>query len=217
MKSKKSTGPENISVSFLKTYATSLTIPLTTLINQSLSKGVFPSNLKIAKIIPIFKKDDLHLFDNYRPISLLPAISKIYEKTVHIQLLNYFTTNKLLYTHQYGFRPDHSTELAALELTDQIFSLLDQGKHPFAIFIDLSKAFDTINHTILLHKLQHYGITGIELQWFSSYLTERTQFTRYKNTDSSANQITTGVPQGSILGPLLFLIYMNDIQHASLF
>jgi len=166
-------------------------------------------------VAPIFKKDDPHLTDNYRPISLLPVISKVFEKVVFRQVYDYFNDNNLLYKNQYGFRKKHSTELAGLEFHDKIVSELDQSKLPLAIFLDLSKAFDTIDHEILLHKLQYYGITGISLQWFKSYLTNRRQYVQFKDSISSESPLTTGVPQGSILGPLLFIIYMNDIAHVT--
>ena len=180
-----------------------------------LSTGIFPDRLKIAKIIPLLKKEDPHKFDNYRPISLLPAFSKIFEKAVFIQLYEYFNKNNLLYKSQYGFRTLHSTKLASLEIIDIIGKDLDNGKLPIGVFLDLSKAFDTLDHTILLDKLLYYGIKGTELAWFKSYLTNRTQFVSYNGTNSRTLTITTGVPQGSILGPLLFIIYMNDIHNAS--
>ena len=188
---------------------------LACIINQSLLTGIFPDSLKLAKVAPIFKKDDPHLTDNYRPISLLPVISKVFEKVVFKQVYDYFNDNNLLYKNQYGFRKKHSTELAGLEFHDKIVSELDQGKLPLAIFLDLSKAFDTIDHEIMLHKLQYYGITGISLQWFKSYLTNRRQYVQFKDSISSESPLTTGVPQGSILGPLMFIIYMNDIAHVT--
>ena len=136
---------------------------LTIIINQSLWTGIFPDSLKIAKIVPIYKKDERHLTDNYRPISLLPIVSKIFEKVVFIQIYNYFVDNDLLYKSQYGFRKSHSTELAALEFTDKIITNLDQGKLPLAIFLDLSKAFDTIDHSTLLNEQYHYGVRGTAL------------------------------------------------------
>ena len=213
--SKTSTGHDNLSMKVFKRIAPSIFEPLTCIINQSLSLGIFPRSLKIAKVIPLFKKDNDKILDNYRPISLLPVISKVFEKCVFNQLYEYFKKHKLFYTSQYGFRKAHSTELACLELVDRIFKELDRGELPIAIFIDLSKAFDTLDHRILLAKLKYYGIQETSLKWFTSYLSNRTQYVQIDDTSSQKKNIKTGVPQGSILGPLLFIIYMNDIQHAS--
>ena len=161
------------------------------------------------------KKGDQHVLDNYRPISLLPVISKVFEKIVYNQLFKYFTDNNLFYTSQYGFRSLHSTELASLELIDKVFQHLDTGQLPLSVFLDLSKAFDTLNHLILLNKLKFYGLSNTPLKWFESYLYGRQQFVDFDGTASNTAMINTGVPQGSILGPLLFIIYMNDINMAS--
>ena len=213
---KSSCGYDGISSILLKKIANSIKPILTLIINQSLCTGIFPSKLKIAKVLPLYKnKGDCHLFDNYRPISLLPTISKIFEKVVHKQLYDYFADNDLFYKSQYGFRKSHSTELAALELADRISQYLDNGEIPIAIFLDLSKAFDTLDHKILLSKLEYYGIKGTALKWFESYLSNRSQYVIYDNTKSQQSPLFTGVPQGSVLGPLLFLIYMNDVSNAS--
>jgi exonuclease III len=211
-KPKSSYGIDNLSMKLLKHISEHLSSSLTLIINQSLNTGIFPDSLKVARVIPLFKKGETSLFDNYRPISLLPVISKIFEKTVHNQLYTYFNTNKLLYKHQYGFRPDHSVENATLEFVDRVLKLLDSNFNPFSVFIDLSKAFDTLNHDILLHKLSYYGIKNTSLAWFESYLSNRYQYVDYGEKSSSLRSISIGVPQGSILGPLLFLIYINDIN-----
>ena len=215
LQDKNSMGHDDLSLSFLKKISPSIIYPLSIIINQSLFKGIFPDALKIAKIIPIFKKDDNELFDNYRPISLLPAISKIFEKIISQQILEYFTKNNLIFSSQHGFRTKHSTETAAIELVDTLKIEIDKGHLPVSIFMDLSKAFDTIDHTILLKKLKFYGVDGISLELFKSYLTDRKQYVAINSAKSPLQSISTGVPQGSILGPLLFLIYINDIKFCS--
>ena len=180
-----------------------------------LNTGTYLDKLKIAKVIPIFKKGDPSLFENYRPISLLPAISKVLEKIIALQLSSYFEKNKLLFDNQYGFRPKHITEHAALELIDRIINKMDTNEIPLNIFLDLSKAFDTIDHTILLNTLKYYGLKGPTLNLFQSYLSNRKQYTEIEDTTSTILPIQVGVPQGSILGPILFIIYENDLPQCT--
>ena len=212
---KSSCGFDDMSSKFIKQITPSIITPLTLVINQIFNTGIFPDKLNIAKVVPIFKKGDNTLMNNYRPISLLPVISKVIEKIICTQLSTYFENNKLFYDSQYGFRPNHCTEQATLELTDRIISAMDNNDVPIGIFLDLSKAFDTIDHNILLNKLERYGIEGIPLQLFKKYLTNRKQYVKLCDIKSNLLQIKTGVPQGSILGPLFFIIYINDFSRAS--
>ena len=179
-------------------------------VNQSLTTGIFPQKLKIAKVSPLYKNSDATIIENYRPISLLTVISKNFEKVIFQQINKYFTENKLFNISQYGFRKNHSTELAAY-----ITTYMNNGDIPITIFLDLSKAFDTLNHSILLDKLKHYCIKDCALNLLNSYLSDRQQFVQINNIKSSLLPVKTGVPQGSILGPLLFIIYLNDFTNAS--
>ena len=155
------------------------------------------------------------MMGNYRRISLLTSISKLFEKVVFEQLSDYFSSNKYFHEGQYDFREKQSTELATVELMDRIISALNDKRLPISIFMDLSKAFDTLDHAILLEKLRYHGISGTSLDWFRSYISNRKQYVEIDNERSPCLNIKTGVPQGSILGPLLFLIYMNYIPNAS--
>jgi hypothetical protein len=189
--------------------------PLMILISYSISNGVFPDKLKQAKVIPCYKSGDSTLCSNYRPISILNIFSKIFEKVISVRLNDFINKNDLIYPHQYGFRQGYSTNLALITYINDITNAIDSRQHALSIFIDLSKAFDTLNHNILLHKLSLYGIRGNLLQLFTDYLSNRTQCVSYNNFNSEFLPITCGVPQGSILGPTLFSLYINDIYKIS--
>ena len=183
--------------------------------NLSFNKGVFPNELKLAKVVPILKQGNRELFQNYRPVSILPCISKVFERLMYDRLISFLDKHRLICEWQFGFRKGRSAIMALTEAIDLITNAVDKGDSIIGVLLDLSKASDTVNHDIMLQKLHNYGVRGIPYAWFRSYLNNRRQFVSFNGTISKEGKITCGVPKGSILGPLIFLIYINDLTTVS--
>ena len=162
--------------------------------NISITSGVVPNELKIARVIPLFKSGDAMHFANYRPVSVLPLFSKVLERLMYTRLLTFINKNKILYKYQFGFREGHSPNIAIIYLVDKISNALENGEYVLGLFLDFSKAFDTVNHEILFNKLEHYGVRGIALNWFESYLDSRKQFVDFNGVLSDSQTIKCGVP-----------------------
>ena len=214
LKVNKAAGLDRIPARLLKDAEAELAPSITYLVNKSISDGIVPDLWKVARVTPLYKSDDKLQVENYRPISVLPVLSKVVERVVHSQLNAHLHQLDFLYQHQYGFRRGHSTEQAITQLNNWVLQSMVKGKVTGLLFVNISKAFDSLNHKVLLHKLEHLGLSERSLRLFRSYLAHRQQSVSINGELSEPHTITLSVPQGSILGPLLFNVYINSLPNA---
>ena len=210
-KNKKSTDSNDLDMALIKCTINEIVMPFTYICNLSFKNGLFPNAMKTAKVIPVYKSGDKHLFTNYRPISLLSQFSKLLEKLFVVRLDSFIEKHNILSDHQYGFRSNRSTAMAVTDLVEAIATGTNNKEYTVGVFIDLKKAFDTIDLNILAKKLERYGFRGVTLSWLESYLHDRKQYVQINGIASTTLHTTHGVPQGSVLGPKLFILYINDV------
>ena len=207
----KSAGWDGVSPRVIKAVATELAGPLSRLLNYCMREGHYPENFKVARVVPVFKAEDPTQFSNYRPVSVLPVLSQVFERVLYSRLIKFLDEHEVIISGQYGFRAGHSTVMAITDMVEKVRAAWASKEEALGVFIDLKKAFDTVDHEILLQKMDHYGIRGVAQGLMRSYLRDRTQYVCYGGYESERGKVECGVPQGSVLGPLFFLLYVNDM------